>query len=485
MKRWLTLAVTVAVAAACQDQTSAVAPEIQSSRASLIGGGGAKLDPVLQNALRLAGPTDRIEVIVTFDEALTTGGAVAGALLGSGAGVVPFKHLPMVAAVATPAQIGAVSALPGVRSVYANRQLKYFLRESVASIRADEVHAGGYTGKGVGIAILDSGIDGTHPGLAYPTKTVANVKYLGRLEDLVTFDQGTPRPAADLFLQDVAVSETSVGHGTHVAGIAAGSGEGSAAGIYKGVAPGAHLVGIGAGDVLFVFWTLAGFDWILENRAKYNIQVVNNSWGTEGAYDPDNPDVVAAKKVYEAGIAVVFAAGNSGPDQNTMGIESVAPWVIAVGAGCKTTPVDMTGSTVECNDGRSRLLSDFSSRGIPGDPLVHPDIIAPGSLIVSARAVTGAVMNGLDALSDLQDCNVSTTHMQHHTCSSGTSMSAPHVSGVIALMEEASGGRLTPAQAYSLLTRTARPMPGYAEWEVGAGYLDAAAAVKAARNLRR
>jgi len=179
---------------------------------------------------------------------------------------------------------------------------------------------------------------------------------------------------------------------------------------------------------------------------------------------------------------VVFAAGNEGPGENTLTSYSAAPWVISVAAGCKTVSPDPTNSAASCADGRQSILADFSSRGVPGSAIYHPDITAPGVNIVSTRAATGTVMNALDAPSDLQDCNISVDKLPYYTCSSGTSMAAPHVAGVIALMEEAARGQLTPDQAYRAIVRTARPMPGYAEWEAGAGYLDAHAAVRAVRR---
>src|SRR5205807_2900743 len=104
----------------------------------------------------------------------------------------------------------------------------------------------------------------------------------------------------------------------------------SSGGYYTGVAPGAKLVGIGTGDILFIFWALAGFDYILDHQQAYNIKVVNNSWGTSGPFDPKDPINKATKKVHDKGITVVFAAGNDGPDQNTLNPYSVAPWVIGV-----------------------------------------------------------------------------------------------------------------------------------------------------------
>src|SRR5256885_11916368 len=132
---------------------------------------------------------------------------------------------------------------------------------------------------------------------------------------------------------------------------------------------------------------------------------------------------------------VVFAAGNDGPGQNTLNPYSVAPWVISVAAGCKIGVVDPTNSESHCmlddgsnplvptnNEPRAHVLADFSSRGIPGDPLYHPDITAPGVHIVSTRASTGTVLNADDANHDARICNISLSNLPFYTCASGTSM---------------------------------------------------------------
>jgi len=161
----------------------------------------------------------------------------------------------------------------------------------------------------------------------------------------------------------------------------------------------------------------------------------------------------------------------------------VAPWVIGVAAGCKLVSPDPTNSAVHCGDptgqNRAPILADFSSRGMPGDPRYHPDITAPGVHVVSDRASTGTVLNALDANHDFDltsSCAISAANEAYYTCASGTSMATPHVVGVVALMQEAAGGRLTPDQVASAIVNTARPLPGFATWEVGAGYLDALAA---------
>jgi serine protease AprX len=232
MQRLLTVAVCAVALAACRDQVT-TSPGAQPS--GMLTSAPAALDPALSQALASAGSTDQFIVIANYDEATVTSDGVANAVMGTGAGVIQFSHLPMVAALATPAQITSIRSLPGVTSLYANRQLNYLLRETVVSVRADAAHVAGVTGRGVGIAILDSGVDGIHPDLP----TVANVKILANLRDLFTFQGSinkTINKAPALFV-DAKNSETSSGHGTHVAGITAGRGAASA-GTYGGIAPG-------------------------------------------------------------------------------------------------------------------------------------------------------------------------------------------------------------------------------------------------------
>jgi len=497
MRRWLPVAALVCAAAACDNPREVAAP----TRPTYSTQQSSLFDPALSAALATAGPTTSLEVIVNYDETATTRDAVTGALLDLGAGVVQFRNFDLLAAVATPAQVNGMAAVPGVQGIYLNRPLTYYghagsglwlLHESVPTIRADAVQASGITGKGMGIAILDSGIDGLYnPDLHYPDHTIQNIKVIFNLSDVVTFKGPTPKPlkqGADLFVENLPNSETSVGHGTHVAGITAALGTASS-GYYKGVAPGANLIGIGTGDILFIFWALAGFDYILDHQQVYNIKVVNNSWGTSGAFDPKDPINKASKKVHDKGVTVVFAAGNDGPDQNTLNPYSVAPWVIGVAAGCKLVSPDPTNSAIHCADqtgqNRPAWLADFSSRGVPGDALYHPDITAPGVHVVSDRASTGTVLNALDANHDFDltsTCAISTVNEAYYTCASGTSMATPHVVGVVALMKEAAGGRLSPDQVAAAIVNTARPLPGFATWEVGAGYLDALAAVSAVKR---
>lgn len=406
------------------------------------------IDPALSSLLRTAGPGEPIQAVLTFDHYPTAGELAA--IKVSGVQVRPFRALPMVGVRGTSLQIRRLPALPGLRSVHFNRRLTYFLDESVPLIGADRVGAElGYTGQGVTVAVIDSGIDATHPDLPFGTKVVQNVKLAPDL-----FGTGP------IVLEGLSNTDTSSGHGTHVASTAGGTGA-ALAGKYRGVAAGSKLVGVGTGEALFILTALEGFDWVMQNRTKYGIRVISNSWGTSGAFSPDDPINVASRIARDAGVVVVFAAGNDGPDSNTLNPYCVAQWVICVAAGHK--------------DGRR--LADFSSRGISGDPLRHPTLTAPGADIAAARATTGIVINSFFAV-DLVNLGADAVS---YAAASGTSMATPHVSGTVALMLEANPD-LTPDQVKAVLESTATPMPGFQRHEVGAGYLNALEAVRAVRR---
>jgi serine protease AprX len=407
-----------------------------------------EIDPLLSDVLNTTVATSPVQAILTFDHQPTA--TDVAAVKATGVAVHQFGRLPMLAVQGLPAQVKATFGLAGLRSVYWNKPLDYLLHESVPLIGADRVWDElGFTGAGVGVAVIDSGVDATHPDLAFGDVTVQNVKILGP-----NFFTG-----GAVIAENLPNSDTSSGHGTHVAGTIAGRGTASD-GYFTGVAPGASLIGIGAGDGLSILFALQGFDYVLANQDTYNIKVISNSWGTTGAFSAGNPINVASKQAHDAGMTVVFASGNEGPGENTLNPYSVAPWVIGVAAGNK--------------DGAT--LADFSSRGIPGDALYHPTITAPGVNIVSTRGLNTI----LPVLAVTDDINIDPAWIPYYTTMSGTSMATPHISGVLALMIEANPS-LTPDILKDLLITTARPMAGYQEFEVGAGYVDAYAAVSQAQ----
>ncbi|RDU37371.1 peptidase S8 [Neobacillus piezotolerans] len=413
----------------------------------------AEVSPVIQKLLNSTLSGSEAEAIITYKQAPAL--ADIQLLKALGLETKTFETLPMVA---VKGKIAALASLllssTNILSVYENKELKYFLRDSRQLIGAESVWNDlGYTGKGVTVAVIDSGIDATHQDLRFGEKVIQNVKFV--VGDLF----GNP----PLYLENIVNTDTSSGHGTHVAGTIAGSGKASS-GLYKGVAPDAKLVGLGVGEGINILWSLEAFDYAIKNKDKYGIDVISNSWGTTGVYSPNDPINVASKAAHDAGITVAFAAGNEGPGDNTLNPYSAAPWVISVAAGTK-----------------DKQLADFSSRGVAGDQFLHPDITAPGVDIVATRSSTGIVMNVLGTTTDIS--YIDPEHLLFYTTSSGTSMAAPHISGVVALMKEAKPD-LTPGEALDFMAQTAEPMPAHQYHEVGAGYVNAFEAVKKAASVQ-
>jgi serine protease AprX len=415
----------------------------------------ATMSAPLRAWLATAPDTSAFKTIVTFDSY-----AGMGRIDTLGVGATKLKQLPVAFATLSAAQIRQVASWPETRSLWHDQRNEFILDESVPLIGADKVQRGEglrqpYTGAGSNVAVIDTGVDGLHPDVPYGTK----------LEQYAL--AGSPFEREPMTFTAVPTGDT-YGHGTHVSSTIAGLGAGSA-GRYTGVAPGAKITAFktDVGAVLLNSYALASFDWILDHPEE-GIKVSSNSWGSDdGAdFDPDNPIHVATKALYDAGITVVFAAGNSGgPD--TLNQYATSPWVIGVAAGTKT-----------------RALAGFSSRGRIGGNwdrraaqrtntgLYRPALTAPGEFIEAAKSTQAVVMaDGTDPENPL------------YTTASGTSMATPHVAGTIALMLEARP-RLKPQHVIDILEGTADNMPAYEIFEVGIGHLDALEAVLAAQKGR-
>jgi serine protease AprX len=369
-----------------------------------------------------------------------------------------MRELPMAGASLSKSQLEKISKDQRVKSIYFDAPINYYNFTSGEITQGHYVHdVDGLTGVGTTIAVLDSGVDATHPDLTLGDKVVQNIKIVGDLD----FAGGT-----NLFIEGLPNSDTSSGHGTHVAGTVAGSGAASAnderrAFYHDGIAPNAKLVGIGAGDGVSILYSIAGFDYAIANSERYGIDVITNSWGGGDGnnFDPNNPVNQASYAAYKKGIVVTFAASNSGPDENTLNQYAVAPWVINVAAGTST-----------------KGLADFSSRGVAGDIIKQPDITAPGSGIISTRAVNTA----LPAIGPVLDPSHPDYHI-YYASMSGTSMATPFVAGVVGLLLEVNP-QLSPDQVEQIIKTTAEAMPAYQTHQVGAGYIDVKAAVALARN---
>ncbi|WP_349409846.1 S8 family serine peptidase [Pseudalkalibacillus sp. SCS-8] len=432
----------------------------------------ASIDPLLTE--KLANTTEAVQVIVTFkgDGKPTTAQLDLLKDVGVKTGIT-MNALPIAGVLATKAQVDELAANPEVRSLYLNEKVKFFNADSTEITGVDKARTdarmtkenGGMpvSGKGVGVVVNDSGVDGTHKDHQLGKNLVQNVLGTTNLNSLVS------GIIPITYTEDVANTDTNSGHGTHVAGTVGGTGAMSG-GKYEGAAPGADMIGYGSGGALFILDGIGGFDYAISHKEKYNIGLITNSWGSSGGFDPDHPVNVASKKAYDHGITTLFAAGNEGPGEDTHNPYAKAPWVISVAAGVK--------------DGS---LADFSSRGTKGVGgtftvdgeewtwVDRPTVTAPGVDIISTRVIAPVSSLSLDA--DAEE--IETAYLPYYTLMSGTSMATPHVAGIVALMLEANPN-LTPDEIKAILEDTATNMPGYEPWEVGAGYVNAYNAVDAA-----
>lgn len=280
-----------------------------------------------------------------------------------------------------------------------------------------------YSKDDVVVAVIDTGIDGNHVDLD-GGKIIAWKDYVG--------NQSSPYD--------------DHGHGTHVSGIIAGEGDGNQD--YKGVAEGAALVGLkvlndqGSGSMSDV---TAAIDWCITNKDLYGIDIINMSLGTSGSSDGTDSTSLAVNRAADSGIAVLVAAGNSGPAKYTVGSPGAAEKAITVAA---MADVGENGFNI----------TDFSSRGPTADERMKPDISAPGYKITAPEA------------------NSTNNYVEF----SGTSMATPFTAGTVALMLDANSN-LTPTQIKDNLISTAQDWGGNGQdVDYGFGKLDGYEAIKEA-----
>ncbi|HEX8291988.1 MAG TPA: S8 family serine peptidase, partial [Pyrinomonadaceae bacterium] len=439
-----------------------------NDRDDRVGTGLQGLDPELALLLNSATDDSNINAVVTFHHYPTDADLASMRTIGITGGT-RFRKLPMVVFSASRAQIVKLSQLPSVRSIWGNRTLQWNAEQTSALTGTSRVYADAdltlknmglpVSGRGVTVAVLDTGLDGTHADVE--GRVTRNVK-LADLQGLSPL--GFQYPAN---IEGLKNTDLLAGHGTFVGGIIAGNGARSG-GRYKGVAPNANLVGLSAGDPSLLF-VLAGFDYLLTQGPDLGVRVVNCSFSANTVFDTNDPVNVATKMLTDQNVNVVFSAGNTGPGADSLNPYALAPWVISAGS----------------TDARGRL-AQFSSRGSFGHASGRrPTLVAPGVDMISLRA-QGLNQNGLNGLSTGADTRLlSITDLPFYTAGSGTSFSAPVVTGTIALMLEANPN-LEPAQVRDILQRTATPLPSYFAHEVGAGLLNAHAAVlEAAFPTRR
>jgi serine protease AprX len=342
-----------------------------------------KIHPVLAALLSQemhvaeAGPLPAVPIIVKhkpFVETLAAAAAVGGVMAVSRQFSRAFSGSAMSA---TPEAIRVLAARPDIEMIWLDEEVHTLLDVSVPLIGAPSVWNAGFTGKGVRVGVVDTGIDSTHPDL------------VGRV--LVSRDF-TGEGEAD-----------NQGHGTHVAGIIGGTGAQSG-GKYRGVAPECLFVaskvlkGDGTGMMSDV---IAGLEFV----AEQHVQVVNLSLGGGSNCDGSDALSVACDSLVDQGLVVCVAAGNSGPGAGSLGSPGCAKKVITIGATDK-------------QDG----IADYSSRGPSADGRVKPDVCFPGSSIHSCRAKNTSMGQPLN---------------DYYTTASGTSMATPHATGSSALLLQA------------------------------------------------
>jgi serine protease AprX len=290
------------------------------------------------------------------------------------------------------------------------------------TVGADKLWAAGITGKGVGVAVIDSGVDGD-------------------IADFKNADGSTRITANVIANPDATRPDDGVGHGTHVAGIVAGNSFNRdagdpARGAYVGIAPEASLITLktadDAGDST-VLDVITALQFVVEHKDELNIRVVNLS---VSSYTPasylDDPLDAAVEFAWHSGIVVVAAVGNRGGVADAVQYApGNDPYAISVGATDEVDTLDPSDDTTAA----------FSSRGVTQDGYAKPELLAPGARIVAPLAV-GSAFQSL-----CPQCVIGGAYLRM----GGTSMSAPVVAGAAALLLQARPG-LNPDQVKALLT---------------------------------
>lgn len=314
-----------------------------------------------------------------------------------------YQLIPAFSATATPAGIKALAQQDWVTGISLNRPMTSLMDASTGGIEATKAWDAGYTGAGITVAVLDTGVDLIEPGL----------------------DEAIVACVSTILGVTVPECTDTNGHGTHVAGTVA-----SRDATYRGVAPDANLAIVrvlhagGAGTSADI---IAGMDWIAENKDRVSppIRVATMSIGfaDPGCGDGSGPEAEAADALVARGVSFTIAAGNSGHETCTIDGASAAFNVITVGAADDRNTANQADDT----------LAKFSSGGPTADGRLKPDLVAPG---VNIRSLSlGPTTAELD----------------------GTSMATPHVAGAIAVLLEKEPS-LTPAEVKArLLGSTAAP----------------------------
>ncbi|MGE5328064.1 MAG: S8 family peptidase [Deltaproteobacteria bacterium] len=331
----------------------------------------------------------------------------------------------------SPKKIAQLLKYEEIKTIHLDREVRAFLDNASAAVNASYSWKDKKTGEGITTAVIDTGI--------YPHADLTTPK--NRITAFKDFVNNKTSPYDDN------------GHGTHVAGDICGNGY-SSKGLYKAPAYESSIVGVkvlnkeGSGKLSDV---LAGIQWCIDNRAKYNIRILNLSLGSKasGSYK-DDLLCEALEKAWDSGIVVCAAAGNEGPESGTISSPGIDPKIITVGASDDR-------NTTSRNDDR---LASFSSRGPTIDGFDKPDVVCPGTNIVSLR-VAKSYNDKQQKLYRITDS---------YTSMSGTSMATPVCCSVIALILQANPS-LSPDEVKRILTNNCWSL-GFTRNEQGYGCPD-------------
>ncbi|MDF2905805.1 MAG: hypothetical protein K0R34_1126 [Herbinix sp.] len=319
-------------------------------------------------------------------------------------GYVKYR-LPMIGACVMEVEedrLDYIKSLDGMIGYELDTHITAQMNRVTDIIECGWAHENGYFGRGVGVAVVDTGIALHKDFIEGGNRVTAFADFINHKNE--PYDDN--------------------GHGTHVAGIIGGNGF-SSKGKYKGIAPECNFIGVkvldkrGDGNISDV---LAGLQWIINNRKRYNIRIVNISVGTASkeSLDENSLLVQGVNAVWDSGIVVVVAAGNNGPGPMSISTPGISRKVITVGSSDDNVAVEVFGN------GRTK---DYSGRGPTPFCIKKPDIVAPGSNIISCNISRYPPRTkGSEARYSYTDVPMM------YTIKSGTSMATPVVAGAIALL---------------------------------------------------